>query len=304
MDIKSYRKSGISGTIIIPSDKSLSHRAVMLSSIAKGKSIIKNFSKAEDPCSTLNICKNLGIDYYFANENLVINSNGKLSAPKNILNCCNSGTTMRLMTGILAGQNFKTILTGDESLSKRPMQRIITPLTMMGAEIISNNGNAPLKINGAHLTGIEYKTPIPSAQVKSAILLAGLFADGKTTVIEDYLSRNHTELMLEFMGANIQTFENKTVVEKSELSSKIIDISGDISSAAYFIAAAILLKKSDLILKNVGINPTFLFLKFSLLIIIENIYFFIVCCGVNFFKLIGQRRHRALNFNYSLRFVK
>ena len=245
----------LKGEITIPSDKSVSHRAVIFSSLAKGTSVIKNFSKGQDPLSTLEICKKLGILAEFK-DNLYITSSGKLNTSKTDLYCGNSGTTMRLMAGILAGQNFNSILTGDESLSKRPMKRIITPLSLMGAEINSNNDKAPLKIVGQSLYGINYSSPIASAQVKSSILLAGLFADNKTTVTEPYLSRNHTELMLSYMDADISINGLSVTVAKSELTPKVIEIPGDISSAAYFIAAALIVPDSEIILKNVGLNPT------------------------------------------------
>ena len=245
----------LKGELTVPSDKSVSHRAVIFSSLAKGTSVIKNFSKGQDPLSTLEICKKLGILAEFK-DNLYITSSGKLNTSKTDLYCGNSGTTMRLMAGILAGQNFNSILTGDESLSKRPMKRIITPLSLMGAKINSNNEKAPLKIVGQSLHGINYSSPIASAQVKSSILLAGLFADNKTTVTELYLSRNHTELMLSYMGADITVNNLSTSVTRSELIPKTIEIPGDISSAAYFIAAALIVPNSEIILKNVGLNPT------------------------------------------------
>ena len=245
----------LKGELTIPSDKSVAHRAVIFSSLAKGTSVIKNFSKGQDPLSSLEICKKLGILAEFK-DNLYITSSGKLNTSKTDLYCGNSGTTMRLMAGILAGQNFNSILTGDESLSKRPMKRIITPLSLMGAKINSNNEKAPLKIVGQSLHGINYSSPIASAQVKSSILLAGLFADNKTTVTEPYLSRNHTELMLSYMDADISINGLSVTVAKSELTPKVIEIPGDISSAAYFIAAALIVPDSEIILKNVGLNPT------------------------------------------------
>ena len=245
----------LKGELTIPSDKSVAHRAVIFSSLAKGTSVIKNFSKGQDPLSSLEICKKLGILAEFK-DNLYITSSGKLNTSKTDLYCGNSGTTMRLMAGILAGQNFNSILTGDESLSKRPMKRIITPLSLMGAKINSNNEKAPLKIVGQSLHGINYSSPIASAQVKSSILLAGLFADNKTTVTEPYLSRNHTELMLSYMDADISINGLSVTVAKSELTPKVIEIPGDISSAAYFIAAALIVPNSEIILKNVGLNPT------------------------------------------------
>ena len=164
---------GLKGEITIPSDKSISHRAVILSSLAKGKSIIKNFSKGQDPLSTLQVCKDLGIEAEFKDD-LIITSTGKFSVPAAELNCGNSGTTMRFMAGVLAGQNFNSTLIGDESLSKRPMKRVIEPLTLMGAEIVSDNFRAPLNIQGKELHCVDYTSKLASAQVKSCILLAGL----------------------------------------------------------------------------------------------------------------------------------
>ena len=248
--------NGLNGELTIPADKSISHRAVMFSSLANGKSIIKNFSNGADPKSTLGIFKKLGVQFDYKNDILEVYSNGILSSPQEVLNCDNSGTTMRLMSGILAGQSFNSTLIGDESLSKRPMKRIIEPLTLMGANIKSNQNKAPLEIYGEKLHGIDYKTPIASAQVKSAILLAGLFAEGKTSVTEPYLSRNHTELMLSYMGANIETTNTITTIQKSTLEPKTLEICGDISSAAYFIVAGLIVPNSQIILKNVGLNPT------------------------------------------------
>lgn len=257
---KTIRKNfkTLQGTITIPADKSLSHRAVIFSSLAKGKSIIKNFSTGQDPHSTLKIFKDLGIDIQEQNDKstLIVNSTGELSKSLNKLDCGNSGTTMRLLSGVLAGQNFDSELMGDESLSKRPMKRIIEPLTLMGAKILSNENKAPLKIKASKLHSINYNSPIASAQVKSCILLAGLFAEGKTTFTEPYLSRNHTELLMKYMDANISTIGTTVSIEKSELKPIEIEICGDISSASYFIVAALIVPNSKIILKNVGLNPT------------------------------------------------
>ena len=163
---------------------------------------------------------------------------------------------MRLMSGILAGQNFNSVLIGDESLSKRPMKRVIEPLTLMGGEIQSNGYKSPLKVNGKKLHSIDYVSKLASAQVKSCILLAGLYAEGKTTFTEPYISRDHTERMLKYMGANICSDKNTVTIEKSELEGKTIEICGDISSAAYFIAAGLIVPNSKIILKNTGLNPT------------------------------------------------
>ena len=257
MDLKVRKISDIlKGNIEIPSDKSISHRAVIFSSLAKGKSIIKNFSKGQDPCSSLQLCRNLGVDIVRNEELIIVNSDGQLKPPDNILDCGNSGTTMRLMSGILAGQNFNTVLTGDESLSKRPMKRVIEPLTLMGANINSTDFHAPLVITGTKLRPISYESSLASAQVKSCVLLAGLFTQGKTCYKEIYPSRNHTEIMLKNMGANISIEKNFISIENSELRPLEINICGDISSAAYFIVAGLIIPNSKIILKNIGLNPT------------------------------------------------
>lgn len=249
-------EKGLKGSVTIPSDKSISHRAIMFTSLAKGKSIIKNFSKGQDPLSSLKVCKALGIDAEFSNEELIVKSKGILSAPQTHLDCGNSGTTMRLMSGILAGQNFNSTLIGDESLSKRPMKRVIEPLSLMGAKIESNEFKAPLKIYGQNLKPINYFSKLASAQVKSCILLAGMNIDGQTSFTEPYVSRNHTEIMLKYMGANISVNNTTVTIEKSDLEPKTIEICGDISSAAYFIVAGLIVPNSKIILKNVGLNPT------------------------------------------------
>lgn len=248
---------GLKGEISIPSDKSISHRAMMLALLAKGKILIKNFSKAQDPLSTQEVCKILGANVQQINNNdIEVISSGKLTKENNYLNCGNSGTTMRLMSGILASQKFNSILIGDESLSKRPMKRIIEPLTKMGAIIYSTKNLAPLYIEGHELHGIDYISSIASAQVKSCILFAGLNANGQTKFTEPTLSRNHTELMLSYLGADININGLTTTINPSILQPKVIEIPGDISSAAFFIAAALIVPKSEIILKNVGLNPT------------------------------------------------
>ncbi len=249
-------EKGLKGTITIPSDKSISHRAIMFTSLANGKSVIKNFSKGQDPLSSLKVCRALEIDAEFSNEELIVKSKGILSAPQTQLDCGNSGTTMRLMSGILAGQKFNSTLIGDESLSKRPMKRVIEPLSLMGAKIESNEFKAPLKIYGQNLQPINYVSKLASAQVKSCILLAGLNIDGQTSFTEPYVSRNHTEIMLKYMGANISVNNTTVTIKKSELEPKTIEICGDISSAAYFIVAGLIVPSSKIILKNVGLNPT------------------------------------------------
>ena len=247
----------LKGEIEIPADKSLSHRAVIFPSLAKGRSVIKNFSDGQDPHSTLKLFQNLGVEIEEVEQGtVIINSTGKLSKPAQDLDCGNSGTTMRLVSGFLAGQNFNSVLFGDESLSKRPMKRIIEPLTQMGGKISSQDGKAPLSIAGTKLYGIDYTSKIASAQVKSCLLLAGLFANGKTTITEPYLSRNHSEILLKYMGAKITTAPNSVTIEKSELKPIEMTICGDISSAAYFIVAGLIVPNSCLILKNIGLNPT------------------------------------------------
>ena len=245
------------GQITVPADKSISHRAVIFSSLANGKSVIKNFSDGQDPHSTLEICKRLGVEITQVDNTITVISDGKLKAAGNdIYHCGNSGTTMRLMTGVLAGQDFDSVLMGDESLSKRPMKRIIEPLTLMGAKIQSDECKAPLKIFGQKLTGIDYVSELASAQVKSCVLLAGLFADGVTKFTEPCLSRNHTEIMLKAMGADISVKDMTTTIKKSELAPIQIEVPGDISSAAFFIVSALIVPDSKILIKNVGLNPT------------------------------------------------
>jgi 3-phosphoshikimate 1-carboxyvinyltransferase len=234
----------------------------MFSSLAKGISIIENFSHGADCLSTLEVFKTLGVHAEFKDEKtLIINSEKGLVTPTKELDCGNSGTTMRLMSGILAGQNFDTVLTGDESLSKRPMGRVIKPLTLMGAriegkKIEGQKITAPLYIKGTKLHGIDYISELASAQVKSCVLLAGLHATGKTSFTEPYVSRNHTELMLKYLGANLSVTNNTVSIQESELTPKTITIAGDISSAAFFIVAGIIVPDSKIVLKNVGLNPT------------------------------------------------
>lgn len=249
----------IKGRLRVPGDKSISHRAVMFGSISKGITRITGFLNGADCISTISIFKKMGIDIERNGTSVIVKGNGLhgLKRPDSILDCGNSGTTTRLVSGILSAQNFTSILTGDKSIQKRPMNRIINPLSLMGADIKSNDGFAPLTITGSNLHGIEYNSPVASAQVKSAILLAGLYADSKTTVTEPAKSRDHTELMLRKFGADLTT--NKTAVTinpAKELFACDIDVPSDISSAAFFMAAAILVPGSELILENVGINPT------------------------------------------------
>ena len=255
---KKVKKSkALQGEIIIPADKSISHRAVMLASLAEGRTLITNFSSGADCHSTLELFKKLGVNIKeIEDKTIEIISDGTLQKPDLPLDCGNSGTTMRLLSGILAGQNFDSILTGDASLSKRPMKRIIDPLSQMGAQIFSTSGYAPLIIKGQPLHGIEYTSELSSAQVKSAILLAGLKAEGGTVYRESFSSRNHTELMLKYLGADINFSDGFAEIKPSALSARDIEIAGDISSAAFFIAAALIIPDSHIVIKNVGLNPT------------------------------------------------
>ena len=249
------------GEISVPGDKSISHRAVMFGAISEGTTEVTNFLQGADCLSTISCFRSMGIEIENTPERILVHGKGLhgLSAPSAVLDCGNSGTTTRLISGILAGQNFSSTLTGDASIQKRPMGRIINPLTQMGASIrsIPENGCAPLAINGHPLHAISYLSPVASAQVKSCVLLAGLYADGKTSVTEPALSRNHTELMLKFFGADVAS-EGLTasVLPDPDLHGNLVRVPGDISSAAYFIAAALIVPGSEVLLKNVGINPT------------------------------------------------
>ncbi len=251
-------KNPLKGYVLTPPDKSISHRAAMLGALTHGELKINNFLMGADCKSTLNIVQRLGVDVQFTSDTgLTITSQG-LKEPNEVLDAGNSGTTMRLMSGILAGQNFYSVLCGDKSLSKRPMGRVISPLKLMGAQIWArkNDTTPPMSIKGSKLSGITYESPIASAQVKSCLLLAGLFAEDTTTVSEPYKSRDHSERMLKYLGADIETNENIISIKKSELSSKPILVPGDISSAAFFLVAASIIKDSEILIKDVGLNPT------------------------------------------------
>ena len=261
MNLHTGRK--LKGTITVPGDKSISHRSVMFACLAEGVSEITNFLEGADCLSTIDCFRKLGIDIRVEADMGRVFIHGKglygLSASSSTLDAGNSGTTTRLISGILAPQPFSTRLTGDDSIQRRPMRRIIEPLTKMGAHMISekNNDCAPLTIHGRSLHGIHYRTEVASAQVKSAILLAGLYADGITKVTEPYVSRNHSEIMLRLFGADIHTEGTTAVLTPgSTLTARKIHVPGDISSAAYFIAAASIVPGSEILIRNVGINPT------------------------------------------------
>ena len=255
-----YNKK-LKGSITVPGDKSISHRAVMFASLAKGVSHISGFLNGADCISTINCFRQMGIEINQLNDKVVVNGKGMygLSRPAKELYCGNSGTTVRLLSGILCGQKFSSSLNGDESIQKRPMARVIDPLKSMGANISSLNDSCktPLFIEPCDLHGIYYRSPVASAQVKSAILLAGLYAEGETTVEEIYKSRDHTELMIENFGAKITSDDLRASVSRTdELFATDITVPGDISSAAFFLVATLICPGSELLIRNVGINPT------------------------------------------------
>lgn len=274
MEITPAKK--LRGEVTIPGDKSISHRSVMFGAIAKGTTEIANFLQGADCLATIGCFQSMGIDIENTPDRILVHGRGLhgLTKPSGILNTGNSGTTTRLISGILAGQSFSTVLSGDESLNSRPMARIMEPLNSMGARITSINGNncAPLQIDPGALHGFSYESNVASAQVKSAILLAGLYADGETSVTEPVLSRNHTELMLNSFGARVSSRTEAdgralaSVLPCEELYGQKITVPGDISSAAYFIAAGLLVPGSEILIKNVGINPT----RAGLLTVCEN----------------------------------
>jgi 3-phosphoshikimate 1-carboxyvinyltransferase len=255
-------KAPLKGELSPPSDKSISHRAIIFSALADGTSRIRNFLQAEDPLRTLEAFRQMGImiEDKTPNGEIIIHGKGLngLKEPRDIIDCGNSGTTMRLMSGVLAGQPFTSTLTGDKYLLRRPMQRIIKPLTEMGAIITSeNNGYPPLKIKGGGLRPINYISPVASAQVKSAILLAGLYCDGITTITEPEKSRDHTERMLKAAGVDIEIRGLKVGIKgRASLKPMDITIPGDFSSAAFFMVAGSLVPGSEILMKNTGINPT------------------------------------------------
>lgn len=253
--------AALKGELSVPGDKSISHRSIMFGALADGLTEADNFLTGADCLSTIACFRQMGIQIEQRGTQVKVRGRGLhgLEAPRGILDAGNSGTTVRLMSGILAGQSFSSVITGDASIQKRPMKRIITPLTMMHASITSlnDNGCAPLRIAKAPLTGIHYQSPVASAQVKSCVLLAGLYAEGPTSVTEPVLSRNHSELMLRYFGAQVESSGvTATILPQPKLKGQKINVPGDISSAAYFIAAALLVPNSEVVLRNVGTNPT------------------------------------------------
>lgn len=265
-------KYSFHGELSVPGDKSISHRSIMFGAISEGLTVVSNFLQGADCLSTISCFQKMGISIENNGGNILIHGKGLhgLSAPTTVLDVGNSGTTTRLISGILAGQSFESFLDGDASIRKRPMKRIFTPLALMGAEFQSwvpnsfphslleaDLGCAPFSVRGGHLHGIHYQSPVASAQVKSAVLLAGLYAEGKTSVTEPVLSRNHTELMLSGFGAAVHTNGTTASIEpEPDLQGQNIHVPGDISSAAYFIALGLLTPHSEILIKNVGVNPT------------------------------------------------
>jgi len=251
----------LNGTITIPGDKSISHRAIMFGSLAKGETVVENFLLGEDCLSTIKCFRQMGITIVPKDEKIYIQGEGftKLKEPSDVLNVGNSGTTIRLLTGILAGAKGHFVLVGDASIAKRPMSRVVYPLQQMNAKISGReNGKfTPISIDGNKLKGITYEMPIASAQVKSAIIFAGLHAEGETTIIEKEKSRDHTERMIKHFGGNI-VVEDKTITitPQDQFVGTNVFVPGDISSAAFFLVAGTIVKNSKITLKKVGLNPT------------------------------------------------
>ncbi|HKZ22748.1 MAG TPA: 3-phosphoshikimate 1-carboxyvinyltransferase, partial [candidate division Zixibacteria bacterium] len=252
--------NSLQGEIEVPGDKSISHRALIIGAMSSGRMNISNLANGQDCISTINCLKNLGIQIQKEKDRVVVNGRGVFGfqEPQNVLDAGNSGTTMRVLCGVLAGQSFNSVVTGDESLRNRPMERVIEPLQKMGAEINARNNNQfpPIAISGKKLNSIEHTIPVPSAQVKTALILAGLLANGKTTVRENISTRDHTERMLKYLGIDLASQNGSLVVSgQSEIKSKDIFVPGDISSAIYFIGAGLLVENSHIKIKNVGLNP-------------------------------------------------
>src|SRR6202046_2089971 len=258
---KSISPSGaIEGVVELPGDKSISHRYAIVAALAEGRSEILNYSTAADCRSTLDCLRRLGIEIDLTSERLRISGKGLtgLQAPRRSLDAENSGTTMRMLAGVLAGQSFTSTLSGDASLRSRPMRRVVEPLRKMGAEIRAHGDDcAPLEIRGGRLHSIDYSLPIPSAQVKSAILLAGLYADGVTTVRESVGTRDHTEIALREFGANVEGPKGTIRIHpRPKLTARQLNVPGDLSGAVFLMAAALVLPDSAVMIHNVGLNPT------------------------------------------------
>jgi 3-phosphoshikimate 1-carboxyvinyltransferase len=253
--------TSVKGEIAVPGDKSISHRSVMLGAIANGVTTVRGFLRGEDNMATMGAFRAMGVRIEDDGETVAIHGQGLhgLKEPVDIIDCGNSGTSIRLLTGLLAGQSFFSVVTGDQYLRKRPMKRVVEPLARMGARIMGRDKGtlAPLAISGGSLNAIGYESPVSSAQVKSAIMLAGLYADGETSVREPTLSRDHSERMFRLFGAPLGVFNNGVTVRGgTELTCQEISVPGDISSAAFFMVAALITAGSELLIRNVGVNPT------------------------------------------------
>ena len=253
--------TSVRGEIVVPGDKSISHRSIMLGAIANGVTTVRGFLRGEDNMSTMHAFRAMGVAIDDDGETIRITGCGLhgLKEPGDVLDCGNSGTTIRLITGLLSGQSFFSVVTGDQYLRKRPMKRVVEPLSRMGARISGRNGGtlAPLAINGGSLKGIDYQSPVSSAQIKSSLMLAGLYADGSTTISEPSLSRDHSERMFRLFGASLAVNSNGVTVNGGvELTSQEVTVPGDISSAAFFMVAALITPNSELLIKNVGVNPS------------------------------------------------
>ncbi len=256
-------KSGINGSVKIPGDKSISHRSIIIPSISSGICEISNILKSDDVLRTMHAFKEMGVEIKEENKKIIINGKGlgSLKKPNKEIYLGNSGTSARLLTGLLSSQNFESVLTGDKSLSSRPMKRITNPLSKMGAEIISQNGKLPLHIKGKILNNCKIEIDIPSAQIKSGLILAALNTEGTSFINEKHITRDHTEIMLETFGADIETKKNGNSSEiiingKKKLTPKNIDVPADLSSSSFFIVAALINKNSNITLENININPT------------------------------------------------
>ena len=254
---------GINGTITIPGDKSISHRSIIIPSISNGICEISNILKSDDVLHTMNAFKEMGVEIKEEKKKIIINGKGlnSLKKPNKELYLGNSGTSARLLTGLLASQNFDTVLTGDKSLSSRPMKRITNPLAEMGAKIKTQDGKLPLHIKGTELKNCIMQIKIPSAQIKSGLIFAALNTEGTSYINELHITRDHTEIMLETFGADIETkkFGNSSEIiinGKKKLNPKNIDVPSDLSSSAFFIVAALINKNSNITLENININPT------------------------------------------------
>jgi 3-phosphoshikimate 1-carboxyvinyltransferase len=253
--------ASIKGEIIVPGDKSISHRSIMLGAIANGITTVRGFLRGEDNMSTMHAFRAMGVEIADDGETIHITGRGLhgLKEPDDVLDCGNSGTTIRLITGLLSGQAFFSVVTGDQYLRKRPMKRVVEPLSRMGAHIAGRGCGtlAPLAISGGMLRGIDYQSPVSSAQIKSSLMLAGLYAEGETRVTEPSLSRDHSERMFHYFGASLEVQSNGVIVRGGvELTAQEVTVPGDISSAAFFIVAALITPNSEVLIKNVGVNPS------------------------------------------------